>query len=246
MIPIEICINCDSLSTMRHSVRAALEGGASRIELCRDMDVDGLTPAPNFIEEARALFTRPGVMVMIRPRPGNFEYTSQEIAAMHQQIERAAECGADGVVFGVLNRKKEPDIAVLKHLINNARSHKLSMTFHRAFDATPQPTATLETLIALGMDRVLTSGTSWGSGTSPHEGIASLQHLLYEANNRIEIVVAGGISPQTVQHLTKQLPLTKRLSFHAYSGVRQHGTTDATCVRQLVDNANPRNAPIPG
>ena len=102
MIPVEICINSDNLTNVRQAVEVAYRGGASRVELCAAMQSHGLTPDPVHIHAARAAFhARPGLMVMIRPRAGDFSYTRAELDLMHRQIHEAAQAGADGVVFGV-------------------------------------------------------------------------------------------------------------------------------------------------
>ena len=75
MIKTEICINCDSIQNMKSDVSAAYTGGASTIELCGEMQFDGLTPPKESIIVARKIFQRNGVMVMIRPRKGDFSYT---------------------------------------------------------------------------------------------------------------------------------------------------------------------------
>lgn len=235
MIPIEICIECDTLVTLRESVRSAFVGGASRIELCRDMAMDGLTPSREDIEAAREIFIRPGVMAMIRPRAGDFYYTSSEIKKMQQHIDMAASAGADGVVFGALNRNRKVDIKNLGILIDTARSKNLSVTFHRAFDAVSQPLPALHTLIDLGVDRILTSGIPWGHSGTALDGKSRLQEIIAEAADRIEIIIAGGVSPHNAGEIVTQLSKPfGRISLHAYSGVRKKGLTDIGLVQQLV------------
>lgn len=232
---LEVCIECDKLPILRESVRSATVGGASRIELCRNMAADGLTPLCEDIAAARVIFPRPGVMVMIRPRAGNFCYTTSERIKMQQQIILAATAGADGVVLGALTPHGQVDIKTLKTLIDTARSRNLSVTFHRAFDAVSQPWLALQTLIDLGVDRLLTSGTPWGSGGTALMGINRLQDIFTKAAGRIEIIIAGGVSPHNARHILTQLPNHfGRVSLHAYSALRQNGVTDAGLVQQLV------------
>ena len=145
----EICV--DSVA----GVRAAKAAGADRVELCADLIEGGVTPSRGMIRQARTI---PGIglNVMIRPRGGDFLFDDDEFAAMRSDIETAkAEC-ADGVVIGLLTAAGEVDAARTRELMSLARP--LSVTFHRAFDMTANPYEALETLIGLGVDRLLTSG----------------------------------------------------------------------------------------
>lgn len=238
MIKVEVCINCDTLINVRNSISAAYHGGASTIELCSAMHFDGLTPVKEHIVAARKAFhDRAGLMVMIRPRKGDFSYTGQELLTMHREIHTAAEAGADGVVFGVL-QKNDDSIAVepLRQLIQTAGSYGLKVTFHRAFDATPNPLETLAVLIDLGVHRVLTSGMPWGQKGTALDGIGRLDQIIKQSKGRIEIVVSGGISPTNVVNILNRLPLDAgNVSVHAYSGVQENGITTTEAVKSLVD-----------
>ena len=120
-ISVEICINCDGPQDIEDSVGAAHAGGASTVELCSAMHFDGLTPSVDQISAARLAFdNRPGLLVMIRPRQGNFLYSPKEIVAIHRQIEAAATAGADGVVFGALNEARCLALDVCRELIKTA------------------------------------------------------------------------------------------------------------------------------
>ena len=215
-------------------MQAAYLGGADTIELCGQMELDGLTPLPKNIAIAREAFAdRPGLMVMIRPRGGDFCYSRAEIEAMLWGVETAVSHRADGVVFGALQDNKL-DIKTMRRLVNAAHKHNLKTTCHRAFDATSKSADTLEMLIDLGVSRVLTSGTPWGSGQTVTEGIPYLTSLIQQANNRIEIVLGGGVQIRNVEQLLNQLPLeTGSLVVHTYSGVLRHGITSQEAVRQL-------------
>ena len=102
---LEVC--CGNLD----SVRAAVEGGAPRIELCSALELDGLTPAREDIKAARSLFPDLTIHVLIRPRAGDFCYSPEEVDLMCRQIETALGCGADGIVIGCLTRSGDVDKA---------------------------------------------------------------------------------------------------------------------------------------
>ena len=160
MIKVEVCINSDNIKNVQNSVSAAYDGGASTIELCSQMQCEGLTPIKSHIIKARKAFQdRNGLMVMIRPRKGDFSYSNAELVQMQQQIQIAADLGADGVVFGIL-QKSTNNIAIdaLQKLMQTCYLNNLKVTFHRAFDALLNPLESIESLIELGFHRILTSG----------------------------------------------------------------------------------------
>ncbi len=237
MVPVEVCINCDSQQSVGQSVGAAYHGGASSVELCSAMHCQGLTPTPEHIVEARAAFQkRVGLFVMIRPREGTFCYTEPELDTMCRQIVMAAEAGADGVVFGVL-RQQDGRLAVdaLQRLVKTGRAHQLKVTFHRAFDALPDPLDALDVLADAGIDRILTSGTAWDSSESAVDGVGSLRRICERAGDRVEIVIGGGVNSGNIKHILQRLPLTgHRISIHAYSGAQENSLTTAAAVQSLV------------
>ncbi|MBK7105469.1 MAG: copper homeostasis protein CutC [Ignavibacteriae bacterium] len=237
MIKVEVCINCDGEQSLRDSVEAAYSGGASTIELCGEMQVDGLTPKLDSITEARKAFReKSGLMVMIRPRAENFSYSKKEIFEMKEQIKIASNAGADGVVFGVLNNQNNLDVDSMISLIELSKQNNLLITFHRAFDATPNPIETIELLINLGVNRVLTSGTKWGNKKSALDGITCLNQIIEKAKNKIEIVIAGGVNNKNVGIILNQLNLSYcKISVHSYSGVQKNGFTQTELVKSLVE-----------
>lgn len=236
-LALEICIGCDDAVALDADCRAALAGGAATLELCRDMQLQGLTPQADDLRIARQAFSRPGLYPMIRPRAGDFVYSGVEIAGMIEQIAACADLGADGVVFGALQGQRL-DLPALQRLAAAARIRRLRSTFHRAFDAVADGTAALEILVDLGIDRIMTSGTAWGSGGSAADGAATLAALIGQAGERVEIVLGGGITAALLPALLQQLPLHQgRVSAHAYGAVLRDGRVDAAAVTALVQAA---------
>jgi copper homeostasis protein len=184
----EICV--DSIA----GVRAAKAAGADRIELCADLLEGGITPSRGMIRQARTI-AGIGLNVMIRPRGGDFLFDDDEFATMRSDIETAKAEGADGVVIGLLSATGEIDIARTRELIALARP--LSVTFHRAFDMTPEPFRALETLVELGVDRVLTSGQE----ASVLEGLPLIVELTERAGDRIVIMPGGGITARNIERI---------------------------------------------
>jgi copper homeostasis protein len=133
-----------------------------------------------------------GVMVMIRPRGGDFCYSPAEFAVMQHDVRVAKELGADGVVFGILTPDGDVDVERMATLIALARP--LQVTCHRAFDMARDPTRALEALIGLGVDRVLTSGGE----SSALEGLDRLVELTQQARGRIVVMPGGGITERNI------------------------------------------------
>lgn len=184
-VTFEVCV--DSIE----SAVAAEAGGAQRVELCSDLLEGGLTPSYGTLRVARSR-VRVGVMAMIRPRGGDFCYSDAEFEAMAADVEVAKALGADGVVIGLLSPDGTVDRPRTKALIERARP--LAVTFHRAFDMTRDPFEALETLVELGVDRVLTSGQD----ASVPEGIDLIASLIRRAAGRLVVMPGGGVTARNV------------------------------------------------
>jgi copper homeostasis protein len=186
----EICV--DSVA----GVRAAKEAGAQRVELCADLLEGGITPSLGMIRQARKV-SGITLNVMIRPRGGDFLFNEDEFAAMRADVETAKAEGANGVVIGLLTAAGEIDATRSRELVALARP--LSVTFHRAFDVAAEPFRALETLIALGVDRVLTSGQE----PSVLEGLPLIVELMKRAGDRIIVMPGGGITARNVERIVE-------------------------------------------
>ena len=183
-LTIEVCV--DSLQ----GAQAAEEGGADRLELCTNLQQGGTTPSLGLLAAVRAATSLP-VMVMIRPRPGDFCYDALELEVMHRDIAAAEESGADGIVSGALLPSGEVDQPAIAELLAKA---SVPLTFHRAFDLTPDPRAALEALADLGVARILTSGQQ----PSAPEGADLLRELIEQAGDRLCVMPGCGINERTI------------------------------------------------
>jgi copper homeostasis protein len=184
------------------SALAAQAGGAHRVELCANLIEGGTTPSAGTLAVARAALTIP-IYVLVRPRGGDFLYGNDELAVMAEDITRAKEAGADGVVIGALLADGTVHADAVSRLIACARP--LAVTFHRAFDVCRDRDAALKTLIALGAERVLTSG---GAATAP-DGAAEIARLVSAAAGRIGILPGGGITADNVADLVQATGVTE-------------------------------------
>ena len=190
-ISLEVCI--DSVA----SARAAERGGATRLELCSSLIEGGITPGAGLIELTAAAVSI-GISVMIRPRGGDFCYDADEFELMQRDIAFAKRTAAKGVVFGILDVNGNVDVARTRQLVELARP--LAVTFHRAFDMTPDLFRALEDVCATGADRLLTSG---GEQTAP-QGTETIAKLVQQARGRISIAPASGIKPLNAKAMVEQ------------------------------------------
>jgi copper homeostasis protein len=246
--PVEICIEADGKSgDLGHSVEAAVRGGADRIELCARMDLGGITPSPNSVRSA-ALLTGDSVelLVMIRPRGGDFFYAPTELDEMRATIEVAAEASADGVVFGVLSEPgtgpPKVDIDANANLIDVARKNGLKSTFHSAVDALPTPEESALLIAELGFDRLLISGIPWEQMPQDRPRLEKIESVFLNlAGNEctdLELVLAGGIGPANAHEIVALFGHHEQpFSLHAFSGVRSIDRTDMKAVSELVTAA---------
>src|ERR1043165_8544370 len=187
---IEACV--DSVA----SALAAQDGGAQRIELCDALETGGITPSAGKIALCRERLTIP-IVVLIRSRGGDFLYRESDLDVMLRDIATAKALGAAGVAIGALNADGTIDEAKTRAMIEVARP--VEVVFHRAFDGTPDPFKALETLVALGVDRVLTSGQH----NTALEGVDILRHLVEAAKGRITILAGGGINEENAAPIVK-------------------------------------------
>jgi len=178
---IEIC--CSSVS----SVKNAINYGANRIELCQDLRNDGITPSKRLLNSAIKISTKP-INVLIRPRIGDFFYSSEEIKLIEYEIKQIKSLPINGIVIGILNRENDLPINVLKKLAQIIKP--LDLTFHRAFDIVNNPIKSMNKLIEIGFDRILTSGQS----DTAEKGLKMLLELKEKANGKISIMPGGGIN----------------------------------------------------
>ncbi|MBB3346472.1 copper homeostasis protein CutC [Sphingomonas sp. BK069] len=204
-----------------HGIAAAVNGGADRIELCAALDVGGLTPSPSLI---RAAASAPiPVHLLVRPRAGDFVYDAGERRLVEEDIGAAADAGLAGVVIGANARDGRLDTDCLARWVEVARDRTLSLTLHRAFDLTPDPLEALEQAVALGFDRILTSG----GAPRAIDATDTLTALVAAADDRITVLVGSGVSPATLPALLA----TGAREVHASCRVARAGTGDATLRR---------------
>ena len=195
---LEACVDCVE------SALAAEKGGASRIELCSDLVIGGVSPSLPLFRQIRK-YTGLKIRTLLRPRYGDYCYDKYECDEINEEIRMFREEGADGVVVGILNPDGTLNTEQLERFKETAG--KMEITLHRAFDVCLDPMQAMEQVIELGYDTILTSGqkeTAW-------EGRDMLRSLHEAARGRIEILAAGGIGRGVIEKL---VPYTGIFSYH--------------------------------
>jgi copper homeostasis protein len=179
------------------SVIIADAAGANRIEICDNLAEGGTTPSWEMVLEAKDRI-KTDLFVMIRPRGGDFCYNEDEFEQMKNDIVMFKRLGVQGYVFGILTKDHEVDIERNKDLI--AFAHPFPCTFHRAFDRTKDVYQSLETIISLGFQTILTSGAA----ENVLDGMNTLKVLVNKANGRIAIMPGGGLRSSNIALIKKE------------------------------------------
>ena len=224
-ILVEACV--DSIE----SALAAARGGAHRVELCANLIEGGTTPSAGTLAVCRSQLDV-SIFVLVRPRGGDFLYTAAELAVMLEDIRRAKEAGVQGIVTGVLRADGDIDADRTRELIAAARP--LQVTFHRAVDVCRDAGRALETLIALGVERVLTSGQA---ATAP-EGAETIAELVRQAAGRIAILPGGGITEDNVATLVRATGVSE---VHLTGAVTHQSGMTFRAPEVTIGNAAPRS-----
>ena len=214
---LEVCV--DSIE----SALAAKSGGANRLEVCSSLASGGTTPSIGLVRRCIEDTGLP-VMMMIRPHDGTFVYGEQDLQVMTENIKSGIEAGAEGFVFGCLHHDSSLNKEQNRRLLSIVGGHQ--STFHRAFDAsssTEPPLDTLDQLIQLGFDRLLTSGKS----PSVMTGSGLIRKLVQHASGRIIILAGAGVTAENAAEIVKR------------TGVSElHASASEPCTSSMNQNAN--------
>ena len=197
----------ESCCTDVEQIRRAQEAGARRIELCEKLAVGGVTPSAELLKAAISVAKVP-VNVLVRPRGGDFVFSAAEADTMLRDIELCREAGAAAVVIGALDSRGDVDMPLMRRLCDAASG--MSVTFHRAFDVCANPLATFEDVLALGCDRLLTSGHE----SDAFKGRFFIAELVERAAGRIIVMPGCGVRRSNIARIAAD---TGAVEFHASS-----------------------------
>lgn len=192
---LEVCV--DSLA----SARAAISGGADRLELCSALAIGGLTPYVELLQQIRTESDIP-VRCLMRPRAGDFLYTPEEIQMMVTQIGMLRKAGANGFVIGCLDAEGNLDGNAMQPLLLAAQG--CGLTLHRCIDVSRDPVQTYLDAGNLGIDTVLTSGAA-GNCQLGKETIGALLQLR-DTHNGPEVLVGAGVNAKVIAAFRESYP----------------------------------------
>ena len=222
---IEIC--CGSYE----DALAAWRGGAERIELNSALALGGLTPSIGCLKLVKAN-TWLKVISMSRPRAAGFCYTEGETEQLLADAKELMENGSDGIAFGFLTEERQVDVEKTRAMVELVHRYHGEAVFHRAFDCVTDPMAAMETLISLGVDRVLTSGLK----EKAVDGAPLLKELWEKYGSQVEILAGSGVNAGNAKALMEETGLTQ-----VHSSCKDW-KTDVTTFGESV---NYRFAPAP-
>lgn len=217
---LEVCVD---------SVQAAVlacSSGAQRIELSDYLNLGGITPSDALMAEVRKAVSVP-LIVLVRSRPGNFEFSDIEVERMIDQSKQAMRLGADGIAIGGLLPGGALDEGFLRSVAETLPDCELVV--HRAFDSVRDPEQAIETLIELGFRRILTSG----GPPLAMEGLSAIKQWNVWAGDQIEFLPAGGVQPSNAKEiLTKSGCYQLHGSFRSPLAVNSNGLPDPSAIER--------------
>jgi len=227
---LEICANS------YQSAMNAEKAGAHRIELCSELSVGGVTPSYGLLKKVMHSISIP-VLVLIRPRSGDFSYSNAEFEIMKENILQCKALGCAGIVSGVLHANNTIDIKRTRELIE--LSKPMSFTYHRAFDEVSKPKESLLKLIEIGVDRLLSSGLQ----EKASDGIELLIELRKTAQNKLTILPGSGINLENCM-LFKNAGFTEihtsasreiKGNSYSYFGNTPQTVSDIETIKKILD-----------
>ncbi|QOR36562.1 copper homeostasis protein CutC [Clostridium sp. 'deep sea'] len=235
----EACVDC------YESALNAKNAGADRLELCSELSVGGLTPSFGLVKQVRKI-TDIKLNVLIRARSGDFCFNDNDIEIMVNDILELKKLGVDGVVIGALTQDATIAKKNVLKMINAAKP--LSITFHRAFDLVKAPQQALNTLIELGVDRVLTSGLAQNAFAGRH----LIKQLVKYSQNKIIIMPGAGVSENNIYDIVKTTGVSEihssgkinvqNVMFNTNNRVKEEATTryltSQQRVQEMIKEAN--------
>jgi copper homeostasis protein len=225
-ITVEIC--CGSLSDVKEACSVT---ETDRIELNCALELGGLTPSLSTVKQAVSL-GKP-VIAMVRPRGAGFVYNEAEKAVMYQDAQLFLESGVSGIVFGSLNRDQTVDAAFTRKMVQLIRSYGKQAVFHKAFDETPDLMQACETLIGLGVERILTSGGM----PDVLLGAEVIRNLIKVYGGRIEILPGGGVSEGNIHRVLEETA-SRQIHMSAKVLTEQSGTYPAVSADRIRNILN--------
>ena len=199
----------------------AEEGGATRVELNTALSLGGLTPTISTLKLVKEK-TKLEVISMVRPRGAGFHYLITEKEDIFANAKDLLEAGSDGLAFGFLHKNGTVEVEETKMMVDLIHSYGKTAVFHKAVDVSRDLDESMEVLIELGVDRVLTSGGE----RNVNVGMEKLKYLNSKYGDKIEILAGGGVDDLNAKKLIE------------YTGIRQ---VHSSCKNYVKDPTTKNN-----
>lgn len=186
---LEICVDSHA------GLAAAIRGDADRIELCAALGLGGLSPSLSLLKAAQDCPVP--VYCMVRPRPGDFVFSSAEIAGMCAEIAQIRALGLAGVVLGA-GSPDGLDVPALEALVAAAKG--LGTSLHRVVDLVKDRNLAVRIAGDLGFERVLTSGGM----PKAIDGIDAIASMVATAPQGLSVMPGGGVTPENAADILRR------------------------------------------
>ena len=209
----------------------AYNGGAKRIELNSALFLGGLTPSTATLRMVRKECPSLQIIAMVRPRGAGFCYSEEECSVMEEEAKELLETGADGIAFGFLDKKGNIQKELTGKFVALIHSYGKEAVFHRAFDCVNDPDESLQKLIELKVDRVLTSGLS----PTAIEGVKKIAFLQKKYGEKIQILAGSGINEKNAGKLIEDTGI-----FQVHSSCKEW-KEDPTTIKNGVSYGYTKN-----
>ena len=209
------------LEVIACSVADALEaerGGASRLEVVRDLYVGGLTPPLQLVKEIKSAVEIP-LRVMVRESTGFETSGEDEVKRMCDDMGSLSELGVDGVVIGFL-KDGMIDVELTSRILSC--TPEMRATFHHAFEDARDKFKALEEIRKIPqVDRVLSHGDGRVETLATYDRVSS-----------VPILAGGGIDAEAI---SKVGLATNIREFHVGRAARVDGSVNSGLVRMLAE-----------
>lgn len=202
---------------------AAYKGGADRVELNSALSVGGLTPTLATLQKVKK-DTDLKVICMSRPRAAGFCYDADDVDTMLLDAKIMLENGADGIAFGFLTSDCKVEETATKKMVDLVHAYGKEAVYHRAFDMLQDPYIGCETLIACGVDRILTSGQQ----PKAIQGIDLIASLQKKYGDKIQFLPGSGMNA------TNALEMFEKTGVYQVHSSCKNYATDTTTTSDTV------------
>ena len=186
----------ESVVENKQEIDRAIKCHTSRLELCGDLNVGGLTPNDELIDYCLSLSIP--TLIMIRPFDDQFKPNKRTFKIMLKQVKKYRKLPLLGFVFGILTDDNRVDIKRMRKLVKSSRDKQT--VFHMGFDLIENKLEAIDELSQMGVTRILTKG---GPMIAMYN-LQPLKEIIEYAKDKIEIVVGGKVTDDNYVEISEK------------------------------------------